>query len=102
MRLSQYEIKAIVDVFKQHFSEQDAIWLFGSRVDDSRRGGDIDLLIETHHTDKNKQFKQKMHFLIDLENKIGEQKIDVVICTLQAKENLPICKYARETGVKLL
>ena len=51
------------------------MYLFGSRVDDSKKGGDIDILVLTdrklHHTDL---FKMKQVFF----SKFGEQKMDVV------------------------
>lgn len=46
MRLSAHELQSIRDTLLA----QDAngrIWLFGSRTDDARRGGDIDLYFET-------------------------------------------------------
>jgi predicted nucleotidyltransferase len=47
MRLSAVEIAALRTALKgvpwAH------VWLFGSRVDDSRRGGDIDILVHTAH-----------------------------------------------------
>ncbi|MBI4986345.1 MAG: nucleotidyltransferase domain-containing protein [Rhodocyclales bacterium] len=46
MRLSPHELQAV----RQTLFEQDPnghAWLFGSRADDSRRGGDIDLYFET-------------------------------------------------------
>ena len=44
MRLKKGEIEAISESIKD--LDRDAkIYLFGSRIDDSRRGGDIDLLI---------------------------------------------------------
>ena len=38
--------KEVID----HLGSDVVIRLFGSRVDDTKKGGDIDLLIETHHT----------------------------------------------------
>ena len=46
MRLSEFEIKSIVESFNNHFKTGD-IYLFGSRTDDSQKGGDIDLYIDT-------------------------------------------------------
>jgi len=51
MRLSRIQIKAIWEVFLLHFMKEDSIWLFGSRADDNKKGGDIDLYIETNYTD---------------------------------------------------
>jgi len=55
-------------------------YIFGSRVSDSNKGGDIDLFI----SNKNKQnltLSAKINFLVELKSKIGEQKIDVVLDT---------------------
>jgi hypothetical protein len=49
MRLSQKYIDIITHTFKKYFLSNDRLLLFGSRVDDSKRGGDIDLYIETHY-----------------------------------------------------
>jgi len=43
VRLTEEEIKAIVETAKEVFGEKVKIWLFGSRVDLNKRGGDIDL-----------------------------------------------------------
>ena len=45
IRLKDYEIVAITDAFKKLFLPQDHLWIFGSRVDMDKRGGDIDLYI---------------------------------------------------------
>jgi len=44
MRLTPYEIESIKKAFKESFGEGRVI-LFGSRVDDSQKGGDIDLYL---------------------------------------------------------
>ena len=76
MRLTIKEIEAIVTTFKEVFKEGN-IYLFGSRVDNSLKGGDIDLYINSDNRDN--LIEKKIDFLVSLKRKIGEQKIDVVI-----------------------
>ena len=95
MRLTQKQIKAINESFKEFFTNG-TIYLFGSRVDDSLKGGDIDLYIDT--TDLDNIAQKKINFLVSLKGKIGEQKIDVVI---SRDKNRPIEKEALHKGVKL-
>jgi len=50
------------------------VFLFGSRVDDSVCGGDIDLLVLSGGFDKKRQRAARWRIL----EKLGEQKIDIV------------------------
>ncbi|HBK53168.1 nucleotidyltransferase family protein [Syntrophomonas wolfei] len=74
MRLSGHEINSIKETVKN--VDQDArIYLFGSRVDKKKRGGDIDLLIFSYKLKEEDRFRIKR----DLWEQIGEQKIDIII-----------------------
>ena len=46
-RLTPEEIEAIIETAKEVFENDVKVWLFGSRIDLAKRGGDIDLYIET-------------------------------------------------------
>ena len=46
MRLSTEQITTIVDTTCLIAGPNARVWLYGSRLDDTRHGGDIDLLIE--------------------------------------------------------
>ena len=46
MRLNSKEHSAIKGVLSK-FDPEGKVYLFGSRIDDTKRGGDIDLLFET-------------------------------------------------------
>ena len=74
MRLSKSELKAI----KTSVAEYDnaaSIYLFGSRVDDNKRGGDIDLLVFSNKLG----FEEKLKIKVKLKELIGDQKIDLII-----------------------
>ncbi|MDQ7056988.1 MAG: nucleotidyltransferase domain-containing protein [Ghiorsea sp.] len=71
------QIYAIEQVFQMVFSHGEVI-LFGSRADDQKKGGDIDLFIQPAEVMPN-LFARKIQFLRALKNKIGEQKIDLVL-----------------------
>jgi predicted nucleotidyltransferase len=47
MRLQPNQILSIQTVVQQIAGQQAKTWLYGSRLDDARRGGDIDLLVQS-------------------------------------------------------
>ncbi|SFO87468.1 nucleotidyltransferase domain-containing protein [Hydrogenimonas thermophila] len=96
MRLTQHEIRSIKKAFEEVF-EGGKIYLFGSRVDDTKRGGDIDLyLVPSKKFDDERE--RKIKFLIKLDEYIGEQKIDVI---LAKDKNRLIEQEALRYGVEL-
>jgi predicted nucleotidyltransferase len=56
LRLSEEEIKIIKDVVTKFLNES-KIYLFGSRLDDSKKGGDIDLFIVSKDIDYERKLK---------------------------------------------
>ena len=97
MRLSDFERNTIKNLAKQFYGQQAKVILFGSRVDDTKKGGDIDVFIETP---LESSIKDKLNFLVQLENKIGEQKVDLVV----KSKNSPakdIFNIAKATGIAL-
>lgn len=99
MRLTQDQISAIHSAVVEVFGDGAQVWLFGSRVDDNKRGGDIDLLIRPEPAVTDRLMHRKIRLLGRLEQALGERKIDVVI--EQPADTRPIVRVARETGVRL-
>ncbi len=71
--------------------------LFGSRLDDQGRGGDIDLLIETH-LPADQAVRRQLDLLAELWQVLGERKIDLL---LDDGSDLPVLRHARRRGVLL-
>ena len=99
IRLNPLDLQAIRETFDSIFRPEDHLWIFGSRVDETRKGGDIDLFIESSFSPE-ELYKKKLDFLSALQKKIGEQKIDVVTYHFGAS-SLPIHQEAREAGIRL-
>ncbi len=76
VRLSAETIKVVKEKAKEIFGKDARVILFGSRVNEKAKGGDIDLYIMV--TDKNDLFNKELKFLADVKRKIGSQKIDVI------------------------
>lgn len=76
MRLSKREIEAILEVAEDIYGTDVKVYLFGSRVDDSRRGGDIDLLVRT--TSEKKGILDRVRMAARIKSLIGDQKIDII------------------------
>lgn len=76
MRLSKREIEAILQVAEDIYGADVKVYLFGSRVDDSRRGGDIDLLVRT--TSAKKGILERVRMASRIKSLIGDQKIDII------------------------
>ena len=73
-----------------------------TRIDDSLKGGDIDLLIECDLYGAEVQ-KRKIKTITDIQLKLGDQKIDIII--ISKKNNnveLPyIAEVAKKNGIRL-
>lgn len=100
MRLTSFQQQTICQNACRYFGDMTHIWLFGSRVDDTKRGGDIDLYIEPENQEVSVLALAKLQFLRALHSALGEQKIDVVL-GLTNKNPLPIYQIAKETGIQL-
>ncbi len=100
MRLRESDHKAIVEIFKKTFLNEDHLWLFGSRAYDEKKGGDIDLYIQTYLPGELAE-KKRSRFVLDLWDAIGEQKIDVVLHLMNYDFHTPIYDIAQQEGVLL-
>jgi predicted nucleotidyltransferase len=99
MRLSPEEIAAILQCAVRHFGPDTKVRLFGSRIDDWRRGGDIDLFIETS-AELPSPLEAELRFLVDLKNRLGDRKIDVLLRRPEERRSF-VDDVARERGIVL-
>jgi predicted nucleotidyltransferase len=98
MRLTAQEIDAIKTAAAEAFGADAVVRLFGSRVHDHLRGGDIDLLIEVD--DPQIDTRTEARFLDRLFERIDEQRVDIVY-TGRDHDPAPIVAIARRDGVRL-
>ncbi|UCH97044.1 MAG: nucleotidyltransferase domain-containing protein [Candidatus Aminicenantes bacterium] len=93
MRLSNYEKNVIKTSINKHDPEA-AVYLFGSRTDDTKKGGDIDILVLSKKINPD----DKIDIKVDIFEKLEEQKIDIIL----AKDSKrPFVKLAMEQGILL-
>ena len=95
MRLNQDYINTIKKYFDKYFISG-KVYLFGSRVDDRKKGGDIDLYFVLSNFDN--LFEKKLKFLSRVKRELGEQKIDIVFNTDKSRL---IEQEAKRWGIEL-
>ncbi len=100
MRLTQTEIGIIKKTVRARFGGAARVLLFGSRIDDSRRGGDIDLLVESDQTGA-QAFNSRLNAISDMQLALGERKIDLVTALPAQEDERLIVRVARKTGIEL-
>lgn len=93
MRLSTFEQKVIREATSL-LDPQASVFLFGSRADPSKKGGDIDLLVISKVLGE----KDKRILRWAIGDQIGEQRIDIVIAK---DESDPFVRIALSKGIKL-
>jgi len=93
MRITDHEKQAILKSVAAADAQAE-VYLFGSRVDDTKMGGDIDLLVLSHKID----LMAKLDVLARLHQSIGEQKIDLVIFPDASQ---PFARMAIDSGARL-
>ena len=98
MRLTEQEKAAIVRCAKSVFGENCVVRLFGSRVDDRRRGGDIDLHVVADA--RTSTLRDEIAFKLALADAFGERRVDVLLRP-RTYVPRPIDRIAVGTGVEL-
>ncbi len=98
MRITIKEQVRIRELTEKYFGMGSTVRLFGSRVDDTKRGGDIDLYVEPINRDIN-LLNARADLWGDLQAEMGEQKIDIVLAN---DEKLLIDREAITKGIILM
>lgn len=96
MRLKPEQTQFIKSTIARHFGEGARVWLFGSRVNDAKRGGDVDLFVQPDGPVD--RFMLRMNCLSDLEEGLP-YPVDLVV--EDAARDLAIYRIARNEGVML-
>ena len=97
VRISQAQAAMICKLAKESLGETSKVWLFGSRVDDARRGGDVDLYVETEHSC---DLSTKLSLMSAIQRAIGFRKVDLLVRTNSSPERA-IDVTAKSEGVRL-
>ena len=80
----------------RYFGDTVKVYLFGSRLDDQKRGGDIDLFIVSGFRGTKLQ-EAKLRMITDIQMVLGDRKIDVMTKTVESEK--PSC-IEGEAGIQ--
>jgi len=99
MRISDADRNKIHDVLSLIYGPDARIYLFGSRTDDAKKGGDIDLLAVTDSSrcDGNVRIRA----LTALQTAIGLQKIDLIVTSDPEHDTRAVVHEALRNGIAL-
>jgi len=78
MRMPPDYQKTITETAAKVFGENASVWLFGSRLDDTAKGGDVDLLIKLESPTVDKTVLGARYNAL-LQMKLGLQKFDILV-----------------------
>jgi|CXWL01.1.fsa_nt_gi predicted nucleotidyltransferase len=95
MRLTPTQHQCILQAIHQSFGGDAKVWLFGSRVDDVRRGGDVDLYVET---DRVNTLMSALRCKIVIEESL-DLHVDLVVN--ENAQDKPIYQIAKKQGIQL-
>lgn len=99
MRLTEAAQRIIRDTAAEVFGAGASVMVFGSRVDDSARGGDLDLLIQADRPIEQRE-RKALRFVAKLQLRLGDQPIDVLVLDPKT-DRKPIHEQAIRTGIRL-
>jgi predicted nucleotidyltransferase len=95
MRIDKSQVECLKFLIKSIVPEA-KVYLFGSRVDDDKKGGDIDLLILAN---RRLDFKDKAKIEMGFFSAFGEQKLDLVSFVFSQQDSFK--QIALSKGVEL-
>lgn len=97
MRLNVEMKNQIIKYAGQSFGTDIKLYLFGSRVYENKKGGDIDLYLESS---KEIDINQQIKFLSTIYKHVTQRKVDLIIKT-PSREDKPIFHTAKHEGILL-
>jgi len=97
MRLTPQQVSTIIGATQAVAGANSGVWLYGSRLDDSRRGGDIDLMVESNPP---VNLLQRVRIKIALEAKLN-RPVDVLALKEGAAAS-PFTQIAMANAVRLV
>ncbi len=100
MRISEREKNAIVTVFNKFKDRDSSLFLFGSKIDENKKGGDIDLLVVFEKSEDIVKF-DRLSFLVELKKQIGERKIDLTMASQADLKTDPFLISIAKKAIKL-
>ena len=98
MRLTPAEIRAIVGAVREVFGERARVRVFGSRVRDDLKGGDLDLFVEVNPGDASVAHEQRLRDLIA--PALDDLRTDIILHE-RGRPATPIEQIALRDGVLL-
>ncbi|RZD18147.1 MAG: nucleotidyltransferase domain-containing protein [Candidatus Acididesulfobacter diazotrophicus] len=102
MRLDKKTIEIIKNLALSYFGINTKIYIFGSRVNDIEKGGDIDIYIETYlDINSTELFNLESKYWTILQKTLGERKIDIIVNDIKLNKNNYIYEVAKKTGVMI-
>ena len=99
MRLTHEQVAIIHEAVAEVLGQEARVYLFGSRVDDRRRGGEIDLYIELPVLAEPRS-RLQVQLQRRLWERLGPRRIDLLI-RAHDEALRPIHRDALEQGVRL-
>lgn len=102
MRLSPLECTAVATANCEAFPAGTRVLLFGSRLDDGRRGRDIDLPVELPAAlPSDEVIRLRSRFVARLYGLLDKQRIDVVVTDGSQTDARAVVAVARQSGIEL-
>lgn len=99
MRLTPSHVELIRSTAKQVLGEDAQVILFGSRVNDQDKGGDVDLLVSVPHTVTDPAVLSA-RMASRISRAMGGRKVDVILQAPNLQVQA-IHQVARQTGIVL-
>lgn len=99
MRLADTDIRSIRQIAAEQLGAEVEVILFGSRVDDAQRGGDVDLLVRVA-TPVARPALTAARLGASLERALGGRRVDVVLLTPTTPIE-PVHRIALQHGIRL-
>lgn len=97
MRLTSQQVHLILDTVRACFGADARVSVYGSRLDEAARGGDIDLLVETARPPT---FRQRVDAVTALERALG-RPVDLLAVWQHEPAPAPFVAIARCRAIPL-